>query len=308
MVRAVGIKQKKPVRMRRTWNDRIFDFLCNLFLILFVIIVFYPLYFVLVASFSDPSYVNSGKLLLYPKGATLAGYIEVFRDKRILTGYANTIFYTVFGTLFGVSVIMMAGFGFSRKDVPGSRILMKLFVFTMFFGGGMIPGYMVVRDLGLLNNRLALIILGSVSVYNIIVVRSFLLSNIPEELTDAATIDGCGIGRFFFWIVLPLSKAIIAVMVMYIAVGHWNSYFSAMMYMSDSSKYPLQMFLREILLATSTAAGESDLDPEVLKEMQSLVQVIRYSVIVVSTAPIICVYPFLQKYFMKGVMVGSIKG
>lgn len=294
--------------LNESWGDKVFDIVCNLFLILFVVIVFYPVYFVLIASFTDPSYVNNGTLLLYPKEPSLAGYIEVFRDKRILVGYANTIFYTVCGTALGVMVTMMAGFALSRKDLPGSSVIMKLFVFTMYFGGGMIPMYLVIKNLGMLNNRLTLIILGSVSVYNIIVVRSFMQSSIPEDLSDAAEIDGCGCGRFFFQIVLPLSKAVMAVIALYIAVGHWNSYFNAMMYMSDDKKYPLQVYLREILLLTSAAAGASDLDPEVLSEMQSLVEVIRYSVIVVSTLPILCVYPFIQKYFVKGVMIGSVKG
>lgn len=296
--------------MKQSWDDIIFSFICNFFLVVFVIAVFYPLYFVVIASFSDPVFVNSGTPLLYPKGFNFNGYLEVFQDKRIWSGYINTIYYTVCGTLLGTIVVMMSGYAFSRKDLPGSRILMKLYVFTMYFGGGLIPTYLVVSRLGLVNTRAAVIILGSVSVYNIIVVRSFMLSNIPEELLDAAKIDGCGNGRFFTQIVLPLSKAIVAVMVLYIAVGYWNSYFTAMVYVTDEGMYPLQLQLRKILL-TATAAtsqGQDVIDPELMKSLTDRVQLIKYGTIVVSTAPIICLYPFVQKYFVKGVMIGSIKG
>ncbi|MBQ7841078.1 MAG: carbohydrate ABC transporter permease, partial [Lachnospiraceae bacterium] len=227
------MSEVKTYKMKQSWDDIIFKVICDLFLVLFVIVVFYPLYFVVIASFSDPVYVNSGSPLLYPKGLNFNGYIEVFRDKRIWSGYANTIYYTVCGTVLGTMIVILSGYALSRKDLPGSGIIMKLYVFTMYFGGGLIPTYLVVSKLGLVNTRAAVIVMGCVSVYNMIVVRSFMLSNIPDELLDASRIDGCGNGRFFTQIVLPLSKAIIAVMVLYIAVGYWNSYFSAMIYVTD---------------------------------------------------------------------------
>lgn len=275
-----------------------------------VAVTLYPVYFVVVASFSDPVYVNNGTFLIFPKGFTLKGYTEVFKDERIWTGYANTILYTVGGTVFGTIVTLLAGYALSRKDLPGRSIIMKLMVFTMYFSGGMIPFYLVVKGLGLLDTRISMIILGSLSVYNIIVVRSFMSSSIPDELFDAATIDGCGNGRFFMQIVVPLSKAVIAVIVLYIAVSKWNSYFNAMLFLSDSDKYPLQIFLRQILLAGEAMVNNTETmqDMQAAAELRNMAMVVKYSVIVVATAPIICVYPFIQKYFVKGVMIGSVKG
>ena len=232
----------------------------------------------------------------------------VFGDSKVWTGYLNTIIYTVGGTVFGTIVTVLAGYSLSRRDLVGRDIIMKLMVFTMYFSGGTIPLYLVVQKLGLLNTRTVLIILGSVSVYNIIIVRSFMVSTIPDELHDAATIDGCGNGHFIARIVLPLSKAVIAVMVLYIAVAHWNSYFNALMYVTDSSKMPLQLYLREILVLSSSLANSFDVDPELQEKMQHMSMIIKYSMIVVSTGPILCVYPFIQKYFVKGVMIGSVKG
>lgn len=302
---------KSVSKRKKSWDDKLFDFLSSLFLVTLVIIVFYPLYFVVIASVSAPQYVNTGTPLLYPRGFDMSGYKMVFQDQRILTGYINTIFYTVTGTFFGTFVVLLAGYALSRKDLPGRGVIMRLFVFTMYFSGGLIPLYMVVKGLDLTNTRTVLVILGSVSAYNIIVVRSFMGSTIPDELLDAAKIDGCGNGRFFAQIVMPLSKAVIAVMVLYIAVYHWNSYFNAMIYLTDKNKYPLQVYLREILLAAqSVATNTSDgaTDAEVMQAMLDMVAKIKYAVIVVSTAPIICVYPFIQKYFVKGVMIGSVKG
>ena len=210
-----------------SWDDIVFSVVTKVFLLFMVLITLYPVWFVVVASFSDPVYVNSGTFLIVPKGFTLKGYVEVFKDERIWIGYMNTILYTVTGTILGTMVTVLAGYALSRKDLPGRSLIMKLFVFTMYFSGGMIPFYLVVKSMGLVDTRLSMIILGSVSVYNIIVVRSFMASNIPDELFDAATIDGCGNGRFFVQIVLPLSKAVMAVIVLYIAVSKWNSYFNA---------------------------------------------------------------------------------
>ncbi len=299
----------KRNKKKKAWDDILFTVISNIILLFFVVIVAYPIYFVVIASVTDPMYVNNGSILLYPKGFTLLGYQKVLQNTKLWTGYANTILYTVCGTALGVMSTLMAGYSLSRKDLPGRGILMKLFVFTMYFGGGMIPYYLVVKGLGLVDSRMAMIVLGSISAYNIIVVRSFMESTVPDELMEAATIDGCGNGIFFFKIVIPISKAVIAVMVLFIAVGYWNSYFNAMIFLTDSSKYPLQLVLREILLTASVASNNAAvMDPEAALKLETMVQVIKYGVIVVSTAPIICVYPFVQKYFVKGVMIGSIKG
>lgn len=301
------VKRKK---MKKTWDDWAFDIITNAFLVFFIIIVFYPLWFVLMASFSNPVYVNSGVALLFPRGFTLAGYKQVLEDARIWRGYGNTIIYVLGGTLIGTCMTILAGFSASRKDVFGNSVLIKLLMFTMYFGGGTIPTYIVIQKLGLLDTRFLMCILGSFSVYNMIVVRSFMANSIPEELYDAATIDGCGIGNFFFKIVLPLSKAIIAVIVLYIAVAHWNSYFNAMMYLLDASKESLQLYLRQVLIASQARAGvaASGEDAQLAEQLAEAAALIKYATIVVSTVPILCMYPFVQKYFVKGVMIGSVKG
>lgn len=296
---------------RETTADKLFNIALHLVLFFILIIVLYPLLFVLLASVSDSRYVNSGALLLYPKGFTLMGYELAFRDMRIFTGYYNTIIYTVLGTVLATVVNVMAGYTMSRKDVPGRSIIMGLMVFTMYFGGGLIPFYIIVQKLGLINTRTILILLGGTSVYNIIIVRSFFNTTLPKELFEAASIDGCGNGRFFFYIVLPLSKAIIAVIALYCAVGQWNAYFNAMIFLTDRDLFPLQLHLRDILLVGKTyesAEAMTNMDPSVQMKMQTMSEVVKYGVIVISTLPIIAFYPFLQKYFVQGVMIGSVKG
>ena len=307
-------RQKEKTALTHINNcaqDKVFMTVLYVVLALVLIVVIYPLLFVLFASMSDPQYVNSGALLLYPKGFNLLGYQQVFRDQRILIGYGNTIYYTMFGTILAVAVNMMGGYALSRDDLPGRGIVMALFVFTMYFGGGMIPFYLIVRNLHLTNTRTILVLLGGTSVYNMIIARSFFISTIPRELQEAAEIDGCGTGRFFFSIVMPLSKAITAVIVLYCAVGQWNAYFNALIFISDRDKFPLQIFLREILLTAKTYESAdvlSTLSGDDLARMQRMSEVTKYGVIVVSTLPIIALYPFLQKYFVKGVMIGSLKG
>lgn len=302
-------KTKKRYKGNRMTQDVVFNAVIILLLLFLIVIMAYPIYFVLVASFSDPTYVNNGDFLLYPKGFTLLGYEKVFEESRVWIGYANTILYTALGTALGVFITMMAGFALSRRELPFRNALMGFFVFTMYFNGGLIPYYMVVKSLNLTNTRFLMIIISAVAVYNIIITRSFMLSNVAEELRDAARIDGCGDGRFFFQIVMPLSKAIAAVLVLYLAVTYWNSYFNPMIFLTDRSKYPLALYLREILLTVSTNAQSSvTSDASAAAMLQKMSQVIKYGIIVVSTLPIVCVYPFLQKYFVKGVMIGSIKG
>jgi len=204
-VRKVKVRNMKRTKKKQSWDDMLFSGICNIFLILFVLVVAYPIYFVIIASFSDPTVVNSGAILWYPKGFTTVGYQRIFQDERIWVGYGNTIIYTVVGTLLGTMATIMAGYSLSRKDLPGRSIIMKLFVFTMYFSGGIIPLFLVVKELGLLNSRWAVIILGTISAYNMIIVRSFMESTIPDELMDAAKIDGCGNGVFFVKVVLSLS-------------------------------------------------------------------------------------------------------
>lgn len=297
-------------KVHETRFDRVFNVVVYVLLALMLIVVIYPLYFVLLASVSDPQYVNSGTPLLYPRGFTLMGYSRVFADNRIWIGYANTLLYAGAGTLLAVAVQVMAGYALSRSDLPGRNIFMALFVFTMYFGGGLIPFYLVVKSLNLVNSRLLMVMLGCSSVYNIIIIRSFFVSTLPKELQEAAFIDGCTNQRYFFSIVLPLSKAIIAVIALYALVAQWNSYFNAMIFLTDRSKYPLQLYLREILLTAKTYADTSMVggDPEAAAKMEQMVEVIKYGVIVVSTLPVIAIYPFLQKYFVQGVMIGAVKG
>ena len=303
-----GVKHSKKIHETRV--DRVFNGVVYFLIILLLIIFIYPLWFVLMASVSDPAYVNSGTPLLWPMGFTTMGYNRVFADNRIWIGYANTILYAGLGMVVSTMVQVMAGYSLSRRDLPGRSIFMGLFVFTMYFGGGLIPFYLVVKQLNLVNSRILMIILGCSSVYNIIIARSFFTSSLPVELYEAASIDGCTNQRYFFSIVLPLSKAIIAVIALYALVAQWNSYFNAMIFLTDRNKYPLQLYLREILLAAKTYEDVSMVGGavEAAAQMEKMGEVIKYGVIVVSTLPVIVVYPFLQKYFVQGVMIGSLKG
>lgn len=269
-------------------------------------IVVYPLILVLSSSISDPQMVATGKVLLLPKGITFDGYAQIFQNQDILIGYANTIFYTVIGTLLNLLVTVPAGYVLSKKTVPGNRFFMTLFMITMYFSGGMIPTFLWVNSLGLYNSRLVLIILGAFNTYNCIICRSF-FSSMPVELEEAASIDGCSVIGTFVKIILPLSKALLGVMVLYFAVVHWNSYFDAMIYIRDDAKQPLQVFLRRILILAQTQADMEEAAGygQTLANLEALM---RYAVIVVSSLPLLIVYPFLQKYFDKGVMIGSVKG
>jgi len=297
---------KKKRHSRETVQDRILDIIFYLIVGVFMLICLYPVYFVIIASFSSSTAVNSGAMLLWPVDFHVTGYEFVFSDVRIMTGYSNTIMYTVGGTVLGLICSLTAGYSLSRKDLPFRNLIMMLLVFTMYFHGGMIPTYLVVKNLGLINTRAVLIILGSASVYNIILIRTFFQSNLPDELHEAATIDGCGNFRFFVQFALPLSKAIIAVIALYLAVGYWNSYYNALVYTTNNNLKPLQLFIREMLMQSNSTPDFAD--AELAAQHMLMLQVIKYAVIVVATVPIMCVYPFLQKYFVQGVMIGSVKG
>ncbi len=295
-------------KMKMGTGDRIFYVVTRVLLAVFLVIVLYPIYFVVIASFSDSAYVNSGEFLFYPKGFTLLGYSQIFKTTRIWISYMNTLIYVVFGTMLGLAASVLAGYSLSQKKLLGRNVITGLLVFTMYFGGGLIPTYLVIKGIHLTNTRLLLVIMGSISVYNIILIRSFFAGTLPQELQDAAFIDGCGNGQYFFRIALPLSKAILSVIGLYIAVAHWNSYFNALIYVTDRAKQPLQLYLREVLLMAQSTSDLMESDPQAAALLNRMVEVIKYGIIVVSTVPIICVYPFLQKYFVKGVMIGSVKG
>jgi putative aldouronate transport system permease protein len=294
-------------KQKNSTEDKVFDIVINTLVILATIITMYPMYYVVLASISDPTALNTGKVFLWPVKPDLGAYRHILNDSRIWVGYLNTIIYTFFGTAFGVFITILGGYSLSRKDLVGRDIIMKLMVFTMFFSGGLIPTYMVIKDLGLVNTRYSMIILGSFSVFNLIITRTFFMSKIPDELYEAAQMDGCGNGRFFVKVVLPLSKEIVSVIVLYIAVAHWNSFFNALIYLSNQKLYPLQLVLREILVGSATLMTDS-VEASVRIELQRLSETVKYGVMVVSTLPILALYPFLQRYFITGVMIGGIKG
>lgn len=288
------------------FQDKIFDAVVLFLLVGAFILTAYPLFFVVIASISDPDYVNAGEVFLYPKGFSLRSYEFVMQDSRIMTGYMNTIIYTVFGTLVSVIVTVCAAFSLSRKELLFHKFFTWFFLFTMYFGGGLIPTYLQVRDLGLTNTRGAMILVGAVGIWNLIVCRTFFKNTMPDELWEAASIDGCGMLRFFYKIVIPNAKPIIAIMVLYYAVGQWNEFFKALIYISRSELYPLQLILRDMLLASQTLS--IDADPELIIEMTKQAESMKYAMIVVSSLPVLALYPFVQKFFVKGMMVGSVKG
>ena len=292
-------------RRQRTNEDIAFDILFSVLGFLALIVCFYPMYFVVVGSFSDPRLVLAGKTFLIPRGVTLEGYKLVFEDPRIWTGLKNTIGYTLGGTALSVMTTLLAAYAMSRKELPFRKGIMLFFTITMFFGGGLIPTYLVISDLGLLNTYWVMVLPGAVSVYNMIIARTFFSSNIPEELFESARLDGCSYTTFFIRIGIPLCRAIIAVIALYYAVGYWNEYYKALIYISDPAKTTLQMVLRNILLSTQESADQTGMD---YSSRLMTAEQIKYALIVVSTLPIMIVYPFLQKFFAKGVMLGSIKG
>lgn len=297
--------------IKRCKEDVIFDTILFIVLTIIFLIVAYPLWWVIISSVSEPTAVSGGRVLWLPVGFTLKGYAEVFKDDSIVRSFLNSILYTVCGVLVNLAVTLPTAYALSRDKFSGKKIVTIFYVITMFFGGGLIPTYLVVRSVGLLNTMWALILPGCLSVYNMIVARTFFKSNISEELYEAAEIDGCTQGRFFFQIALPLSGAITAIMVLYYGVGHWNSYFSALIYLSDAQKYPLQLVLRRILITNEAALAQTAVTQEAREAMNAqkdLIEVMKYSLIIISSVPVLVLYPFIQKHFVKGVMVGSVKG
>jgi len=295
---------------RKLKSDILFNII-NLFLlsIIFIIAV-YPIWFVLCASISDPVFVNTGKVLLLPKGVTFSGYVSVFKDPAILLGYRNTFFYTIIGTFINLCVTLPAAYALSRKDFVGNKLFTLIFLFTMFFSGGLIPTYLVISKLNMVNTIWVLLVVGATGMTNIILSRTFFVNSIPPEMQEAAQIDGCSNLRLFTNIILPLSKPIIAVMSLFFAVGHWNEYFTAMIYITIPKLKPLQLVLRDILVESQFNAKmieQGVIDVGEISERLKLQELIRYSLIVVATLPVMCLYPFIQKYFVKGIMIGAVK-
>ena len=299
-------KKTKSLKVKNR-SDRMFYIVIGIVIAILTIIVLYPIVYIVSASFSSSNAVAEGRVWLWPVEFSTEAYKAVLEYKDLWLGYKNTIFYVVVGTTLNVSMEMICAYPLARKNLWGRNTISFFLTFTMLFGGGMIPNYLLVKELGMLDTPWALIIPGAMSVYNVIVARTFIQNNIPEELLEASRIDGCSDFKFFFKILLPLSKAIIAVLVLWHAVGHWNSYFSAFLYITDKNLYPLQIFLKEILVQSNIS---SDVVGDVAGalQMQNLKQLLKYAIIVVSTVPLFTFYPFVQKHFVKGVTIGSVKG
>ena len=296
-------------------NNGIFNTVIYILLLLLAVIMLYPLIFVLSASFSDPKAVAGGEMLLLPIKPSLEGYRYLMQYKEIWVGYGNTIFYMIAGTLLNLAATPPCAYAMSRKDLKGRKYLMIYFMITMYFSGGMIPGYLNIKSLGLLDTRGVILINGLVSTFNLIVARTYFMTSIPWEIQEAAVIDGCNDFQIFGKIIFPLSKAITVVMTLYYGVGRWNSYFVEMIYLKDRNKFPLQLFLREILTKSTFAkTAMADGMSFSAEQMMALIKqadtanMIKYGVIVLSALPMLIIYPFLQKYFEQGVMIGSVKG
>lgn len=290
-------------RIKNSPGDLVFTVITYLVVSLVIVVTLYPFIYIISNSISESGAVARSEIWLLPKGINFDAYTRVFKDPLLLTSYGNTLWYVCIGTLINLGMTTSLAYPLSRRAFQGRRILMIAVTFTMFFSGGMVPTYILIQKLGLLNTRWALVLPVAISTYNLIVTRSF-LENIPESLHEAATIDGASELTIFIRIFLPLSKPILATMTLFYAVAHWNSYFNAMLYLTREQLYPLQLFLRRILIQYEA----SEMMTDVIQDRDSISMTIRYAAIIISTLPIICVYPFLQKYFVKGVMIGAIKG
>lgn len=295
--------------MKESFSDNIFNVINATLLTVVLFITLYPLIYILSASISMPIYVNNGEMWLLPKGITFDGYERVFQDQRIITGYWNTICYTVVGTVINLIMTFVCAYPLSRKDLFGRKVITTFITFTMFFGGGLIPTYLLIKNLGMLNSFWVMVIPGAISVWNVIIARTY-FQTLPEALQEAAIIDGCNNFKLFTLIILPLSAPIVAVLALYYGIAHWNSFFGALIYISDRKLYSLQLILREILVQQqmSDAMLSSGVNLDTMQKQAEMADVIKYAVMIVASLPVLLVYPFLQKYFIKGILVGSIKG
>lgn len=298
---------KRRKKMANTPADVVFNVINYSILALVLLAIIYPLWFILIASFSDPNLVTLGKVLVLPRGITLEGYKKVFDYQQVWVGFRNSVIYTFLYTVIGTYLCLVGGYFLSRRDVIGNKLITGFFLFTMFFSGGLIPTYLVVDGLKMTNTMWAVIIPGAVSVYNMIIARSFIQSTIPGELREASELDGCSNFRFFFSVVFPLSTTLIAVLSLFHAVAQWNAYFDAMIYLSTPSKNPLQIVLRDILIM-NTVDSSMMVDAASMDERQRIADMLKYVLIIVASVPMLVLYPFIQNYFVKGVMIGSVKG
>lgn len=307
-------REKTMAEVKKKSKIRGFDVFLTIFMVLILLITLYPLYFTIIASFSDPQAVASGEVIWRPVGFTLDSYKQVFAYNDIWRGYVNTIFYTVFGTMFQMFLMIPAAYALSKKYLPGQKVLMTLFLITMYFGGGMVPTYLLVKSLGLINTRVCLIIVSGFSIYNLIVTRTYFATSISESIYEAARIDGAGEIKCFLSIAMPLAKPIVAVMLLYFAVALWNNYFDALLYISDKSLEPLQSVLRRVLIQNENALNEAllqgNLAPGQLLDTAKrayAAYTMKYTMVFIASAPLLAAYPFVQKYFVKGVMIGAVK-
>ena len=303
----------RPTEERRPIIDRdkLFDFVVFWILTIIFVTVAYPLYFVIISSVSRPEAVAMGRVLWYPVGFALDGYTAILRETSVVRGFLNSLYYTGLGTFINLAVTLPAAYALSRPDFYGKKAVTIYYVITMFISGGLIPTYLVVRSLGFLNTVWALVVPGAISVYNLLVARTFFKTTLPDELLQAAKIDGCGNTQFFFLIALPLSTALVAVLSLFYGIGHWNSYFSALIYLFDQDRFPLQLVLRTILVQNTMQQIQQMPTPEEMLEIRrrrEIAELMKYSLIIVSSIPAMIVYPLVQKHFVKGVMIGSIKG
>ena len=296
----------KNITVKENFQDKVFNTVNILIMAFICVSIAYPLYFVLVASFTDPNVVNEGKILLYPVRLFTGGYERILNYPPIWRGYWNTIAYTIVGTCISIAATVPAAYALSRRDMAGRKVLMFLFTFTMFFSGGIIPLFLVVQRTGIYNSIWAMTLPGAVSVYNLIVCRTFFETTVPRELLEASRIDGCTDFGFFFKIVLPVSSTIIAVMILFYATVIWNQFMNALMFLRDQDKMPLQVIVRNLILVNQANTMTQDASEFIMR--QKLAEQLKYAVIVISAGPLIAAYPFLQKYFVKGVMIGSVKG
>lgn len=296
-------------KFKKSRSDRLFD--CIIYVIAFIVLIIalYPLWYVVIASISSPLEVVQGNVRLFPKGFNLNAYASVFSNSEILNGYYNTIKYTLIGTLINLVMTTAGAYPLSKADLYGKGFIITLVTITMFFSGGMIPSYLLINNLHMIDTIWAMVLPGAISVWNMFIMRNFFQNSIPEELIESAYVDGCTNIRTLISIVLPLSKAIIAVMTIFYAVGHWNSYFNALLYINKRENYPLQIVLREILLM-GRGVTEADSGGTVVNSVDDLLmfESLKYTVIIVASLPVIVLYPVMQKYFVTGMMVGSIKG
>ncbi len=302
-----AVTRKTRRRIQESRVDQLFNLVNYTILTVFLVVVLYPLIYVVSASFSDGAAVIAGKVVLWPVDFSVAAYQKIFAYERVWTGYGNSLYYAVVGTLLNVGMTLIAAYPLARRDLYGRGLILGLFVFTMFFNGGLIPSYLLVRDLDMLNTRSALIIPQALSVWNLIIAITYFRSAIPPELLEAAQLDGCNDFQYFARILLPLSTPLIAVLSLFYAIGHWNQFFSALIYLSKENLYPLQIILRDILIQSQVDMNMVD-DMKTMAAKQAMRELMKYALIVVASVPVLMIYPFVQKYFVRGIMLGSIKG